>query len=203
MTQPHNKKSVQGALLEYADADQIDIKSIAEKFDIILQVAGAYLRNLKSGPNIYHKLLRAGYDAPVIPGWVHRGTSVDQPSADKTSLEQAETQGEPPLGEGAPETQPGGAVVQPSAFKSRVLPDEELSRLGIIKMADGSFYKASDGPGGAIVLRPVDPNVAAAASRTGLDIGSAISEAATEEYKLNVMAIARKVAQGQASSSCS
>ncbi len=68
---------------------------------------------------------------------------------------------------GVTEAQPGGAEVQPGTFKSRVLPDEELSRLGIIKMADGSLYKASDGVGGSIVLRPLDHNMAAATSRTG------------------------------------
>jgi hypothetical protein len=30
MTQPHNKRVVHGALLEYADAEQIDTKEIAE-----------------------------------------------------------------------------------------------------------------------------------------------------------------------------
>ena len=44
------------------------------------------------------------------------------------------------------------------------------------------------------MLRPVDHNVAVAAVKTGLDVSGAISEAATEQYKLNVMAIAGKVA---------
>ena len=34
--------------------------------------------------------------------------------------------------------------------------DEGLQRLGIVKGGDGKYYKASDGPGGSIVLRPVD-----------------------------------------------
>ena len=159
MTQPHNKRSVQGAPLRYADADQIDIKSIAEKHQIAPQAAGAYLRNLKSGPNIYKELLKAGYDEPVIPGWVHRPSRSDQSGPSKTGLEQAKTPGDSPLGEGVPETQDGGAVVQPSAFQSRMLPDEELSRLGIVELADGSYYKAQAGPAGSIVLRPVDLRV--------------------------------------------
>ena len=65
-------------LLEYADADQIDIKSIAEKHQTTLQHVDAYLKNLKSGPNIYPKLLRAGYGEQVIPGWGYRSSSVDQ-----------------------------------------------------------------------------------------------------------------------------
>ncbi len=65
-----------------------------------------------------------------------------------------------------------------------------------VKAGDGTYYKASDGPGGSIVLRPVDPNIAVAAAKTGLDVSGAISEAATEQYKLNVNALARKVAQG-------
>ena len=44
------------------------------------------------------------------------------------------------------------------------------------------------------MLRPVDPNIAVAAARTGLDVSVAVSEAATEQYKLNVMAIDRKAA---------
>ena len=98
MTQPHNKRSVHGAPLRYADADQIDIKSIAEKHQIAPQVAGAYLRNLKSGPNIYKELLRAGYDEPVIPGWVHRPSIVEQPSVERTSPDQGEPRETPPLG---------------------------------------------------------------------------------------------------------
>jgi hypothetical protein len=78
-----------------------------------------------------------------------------------------------------------------------------LKRLGIVKAGDGKYYRAPPASGGAILLRPVDPNIAAAAVKTGLDISSTISEAATEQYKLHVMAIARKVAQNQASSSCS
>ena len=59
MTQPHNKRAVHGAPLRYADADQIDIKSIAEKHQIAPQAAGAYL---KTGPHIYKELLRASYE---------------------------------------------------------------------------------------------------------------------------------------------
>ena len=55
-------------------------------------------------------------------------------------------------------------LVQTGSFQSRVLPDSELSRLGIIKMADGSYYKASDGRGGAIVLHPVEARVLSASS---------------------------------------
>ena len=51
------------------------------------------------------------------------------------------------------------------------------------------------------MLRPVDPDVAVAAARTSLDISGAISEVTWEEHKLNAVAIARKLAQGQASSS--
>ena len=92
----------------------------------------------------------------MVLGWVHRPGTVDQLGAGKTSLEQAETPETGPLGEGVTETQSGGGLVQPSAFRSRVLPDEELSRLGIVKAGDGWYYKAQDGPGGSIVLRPVD-----------------------------------------------
>ena len=52
------------------------------------------------------------------------------------------------------------------------------------------------------MLRPVDPNVATAAAKTGLDVSGAVSEAAMEQYKLNVMAIARKEAQGHARAGC-
>ena len=159
MTQPHNKRVVHGDLLQYADAEQNDSKAIAEAPQITPQVACAHHGNLKTGPNIHKELLKAGYDEPVIPGWVHRPGRVGLVSASRISLEQAETPGDSPLGEGVTETQPGGAQVQPSAFKSRVLPDSELARLGIIKTADGSYYKASDGPGGAIVLLPVDLRV--------------------------------------------
>ena len=81
MTQPHKKRVVHGALLEYSDAEQIDTKAIAEKPDIIPQVACAYLRNLRSGPNIYQELLRAGYTDQAIPGWVGRGGRVDPSGA--------------------------------------------------------------------------------------------------------------------------
>ncbi len=49
-TQPHNKRSVHGALLEYADADQIDTKAKAEKHQITPQAIGAYFKSLKGGP---------------------------------------------------------------------------------------------------------------------------------------------------------
>ena len=59
-----------------------------------------------------------------------------------------------------------------SPYTARQVPDEELQRLGIVKGGDGRYYKASDGVGGSIVLRPVDPNIAVAAAKTGLDISS-------------------------------
>ena len=61
-----------------------------------------------------------------------------------------------PPREGVIETQPGGGLVQTGQLRSRVLPDSELARLGIVKGGDGRYYKAQDGPGGAIVLLPVD-----------------------------------------------
>jgi hypothetical protein len=42
---------------------------------------------------------------------------------------------------------------------------------------------------------------AVAAAKMGLDVSSTVSQAATEQYKLNAMTMARKVAQDQASSS--
>ena len=70
-------------------------------------------------------------------------TTVDQSSAGRTSLDQAETPDTAPLGEGVTEAdgrgrvlQDGGTVVQNAAFRSRVLPDEELARLGLVKASD-------------------------------------------------------------------
>lgn len=191
---PDPKWKVYGDLLKHADSGQIDIKAIAEKHQTTPQHVGAYLKNLRSGLNIYKELLKAGYDEPVILGWEHRPGRVDIVSARRTSLEQGETPRDSPLGEGVTETQLGDGQVQPSTFKSRELPDSELSRLGIVRGGDGKYYKASDGPGGSIVLRPVDPNIAAAAAKTGLDVSGAINEAATEQYKINMVAIAGKVA---------
>ena len=57
--------------------DLTDIKAIAEKHQTTPQVVGAYLSTLKNSPNIYRELLKAGYEDPVIPGWVARGTSED------------------------------------------------------------------------------------------------------------------------------
>ena len=85
-------------------------------------------------------------------------------------------------------------MVQSSASPSRMLPDSEHKRLGIVKPSDGWYYKAQDGPAGSIVLRPVDPDVVVAAVNMGMDISAAISEAVTEAYKLTVMTIARKMA---------
>ena len=36
-----------------------------------------------------------------------------------------------------------------------MLPEEELKRMGIVKGGDGSYYKATSGAGGSIVLLPV------------------------------------------------
>ena len=100
-----------------------------------------------------------------------------------------ETLETPALGEGVTETKPGQVQVPRSPYRSRVLPEEELKRLGIIKAGDGRYYRASEGPGGSIVLRPVDPSVAAAAARTSLDVSTATSEAATEKHKLHARAV--------------
>jgi hypothetical protein len=91
---------VHGALLEYEDADQIDTKEIAERYQITPQHVGAHHGNLRSGPNIYKELLKAGYDEPVIPGWGHRPGRVDLVGASRTSLDQAESPGITPLGRG-------------------------------------------------------------------------------------------------------
>ena len=86
MTQPLNKRATCGALLEYADAEQIDIKAIAEAPQITPQHVGAYLKNLNSGPNTIKELLKAAYDEPVIPGWLHRPGRVDLVGAGRTTL---------------------------------------------------------------------------------------------------------------------
>ena len=73
---------------------------------------------------------------------MHRAGRVDLGSAGKTKVDQPESPGISPLGEGVTEAQPGGGQVQSSAFKSRVLPDSELSSLGIVKGGDSRYYKA-------------------------------------------------------------
>ena len=72
---------VYGDLLASSTVDQIDIKAPAEKHQTSPQTVGARLKNLKTGPNIYQELLRAGYTEQAIPAWVHRGGSLNQPSA--------------------------------------------------------------------------------------------------------------------------
>jgi hypothetical protein len=72
LSQPDKKWAVYGELLKYTDAAHIDTKEVIEKFKITQQAGASYLRNLKSGPNIYNQLVRAGYQDAVIPKWVHR-----------------------------------------------------------------------------------------------------------------------------------
>ncbi len=67
MTQPLKKRVDHGVLLEYEEAGQIDAKTIAVKPGIIPQGAGAYYGKLRCGLDIYHVLLRAGYEEQVIP----------------------------------------------------------------------------------------------------------------------------------------
>jgi hypothetical protein len=97
------------------------------------------------------------------------------------SEDQEETPDKATLGEGVTEAQPGQFQVPGGTYSSRELPEAELQRLGIVQGGDGRYYKATPGTGGSIMLRPVDPNIAVAAAKTGLDV----SEAATEQYKLN------------------
>jgi hypothetical protein len=95
--------------------------------------------------------------------WVRRPTFDDQRSASKdqgglgkTTEDQAETPEKATLKEGATETQGSEVEVQPGLYMSRVVLDEVLQRLGIVKAGDGRYIKASVGPGGSIVLRSVD-----------------------------------------------
>ena len=55
--------------------DLIDIKALAEKHQTTPQVVGAKLGQLKNNPKIYQRLLRLGWEDPVIPQWVARGSS--------------------------------------------------------------------------------------------------------------------------------
>lgn len=63
---------------------------MAEKHQTTPQHVGAYLKNLKGGPNIYKELLKAGYDDQVIPAWVYRPGREELRSAGKTDPDQAE-----------------------------------------------------------------------------------------------------------------
>ncbi len=177
--EPDPKWKVYGELLKHANPDLIDIKAIAEAHQTTPQVVGAYLGTLKNSPNIYRELLKAGYQDPVIPGWVARGTSGGRRGAGRASEDQAEALDKATLGEGVTEAQPGQFQVPGGTYRSRELPEAELQRLGIVQGGDGRYYKATPGTGGSIVLRPVDPNVVEAAAKTGLDVSIAVSEAAT------------------------
>ncbi len=56
---------------------------------------------------------------------------------------------------GGIKVQGSGIVVQEGPYRSTMLPEEELKRMGIVKGGDGRFYKATSGAGGSIVLLPV------------------------------------------------
>ena len=149
------------------------MRAIAKKHGITTSAVGSYFRNLKGGPNAYNDLLKQGYEASVIPLWVHRPasedqsrlgkTTEDQPRHGKTTEDYGKTPDTAPLGQGVPETQGSEVKDKVSLYTSRQVPDEELQRLGIVKSGDGRYFKASPGSGGSIVLRPVDSNVAMAA----------------------------------------
>jgi len=74
---PDSKWKVYREILKYTNPGIIDFKEIAEKHEATPQAAGSYFRNLRSGRDSYHELLRAGYTEQVIQAWVHRGGSLD------------------------------------------------------------------------------------------------------------------------------
>ncbi len=50
-------------------------QAIAEKHGITTSAVESYFRDLKEGPNVFEKLLKADYKPEVVLLWVHRPAS--------------------------------------------------------------------------------------------------------------------------------
>jgi hypothetical protein len=204
-------------LVEYDSPDDVDWREVEAETGVKQETIANYKGNLVSGDYGYRFLRANNYSEEQIPEWVSRDPKPKKapPPKETVNLPQRRSNTPPnPSGTVNPQENPTGIglpnlggqsdsnVANPTHQSGlATLNSTQLAEMGLMRDGNGQYFRVTRGNGGSMTLTPTSEQEVLrqqqqAAATDGLF--DRVSEAAINEFNVNVQALVRKIAMSPA-----